>query len=73
MTIHKAKGLEFSVVLVIGMVEGILPNKQGDIEEERRVAFVALSRAKELLSLSSPLSYTGKPHRKSTFLSEITK
>ena len=32
MTIHKAKGLEFPVVFVIGMVEGMLPNKQGDIE-----------------------------------------
>jgi DNA helicase-2/ATP-dependent DNA helicase PcrA len=73
MTIHKAKGLEFSVVFVIGMVEGILPSKQGDIEEERRVAFVALSRAKEMLYLSAPLSYTGKPHKKSVFLSEITE
>jgi DNA helicase-2/ATP-dependent DNA helicase PcrA len=52
MTIHKAKGLEFQVVFVIGVVEGILPNRQGDIEEERRIAFVALSRAMKKLYLS---------------------
>ena len=36
MTVHKAKGLEFPVVFVVGLVEGILPSKKGDIEEERR-------------------------------------
>ena len=36
MTIHKSKGLEFQVVFVIGMVDGILPNRQGDIEEEKK-------------------------------------
>ncbi len=55
MTIHKAKGLEFPVVFVIGMVEGMLPNKQGDIEEERRVAFVGLSRVIE--SIQNGLLY----------------
>ena len=40
MTVHKAKGLEFPVVFVIGMVEGILPSKKGDLEEERRICFV---------------------------------
>ncbi len=37
MTIHKSKGLEFPVVFVVGMVEGVLPHKNGDIEEERRI------------------------------------
>jgi DNA helicase-2/ATP-dependent DNA helicase PcrA len=46
------KGLEFPVVFMIGMVEGMLPHKNGDIEEERRVAFVGLSRAMRLLYLS---------------------
>ena len=49
MTIHKSKGLEFPVVFVIGFVEGILPHKNGDIEEERRIAFVGLSRAMRLI------------------------
>ncbi len=40
MTIHKVKGLEFPVVFVIGLVEGILPSKKGDLEEERRICFV---------------------------------
>ncbi len=71
MTIHKAKGLEFKIVFVIGMVEGLLPSKKGNIEEERRICFVAVSRAKELLYLSHPLSYLGVPSKKSVFISEI--
>jgi len=70
MTIHKAKGLEFKVVFVIGMVEGILPSKKGDLEEERRIAFVACSRAMELLYLSQSITYMGQPARKSIFIDE---
>ena len=55
MTIHKAKGLEFPVVFLVGLVEGILPSKKGDLEEERRICFVAMSRAMKLLYLE-PLS-----------------
>lgn len=54
LTIHKAKGLEFEVVFVIGFNEGILPgyNKTGeDLEEERRLAYVAITRAKQQLYL----------------------
>jgi len=71
MTIHKAKGLEFLVVFVIGLVEGILPSKKGDIEEERRICFVAISRAMELLYLSTCQTYLGSPCKKSIFLDEI--
>lgn len=71
MTIHKAKGLEFPVVFVIGLMEGILPNRQGDIEEERRIAFVALSRAMQKLYLSFAYNYEGRPMKKSRFLDEI--
>ncbi len=53
MTIHKAKGLEFPVVFLVGLVEGILPSKKGDLEEERRICFVAMSRAMKLLYLES--------------------
>jgi DNA helicase-2/ATP-dependent DNA helicase PcrA len=71
MTIHKAKGLEFPVVAVIGLVEGILPSKKGDIEEERRICFVGMSRAMKLLYLSHSLTYLGQPAKKSVFLDEI--
>jgi len=71
LTAHKAKGLEFPVVFVIGIVEGIMPSKQGNIEEERRVCFVAISRAMKLLYLSHTLSYLGVPSKKSTFINEI--
>jgi DNA helicase-2/ATP-dependent DNA helicase PcrA len=71
MTIHKAKGLEFSVVFVVGMVENILPSKKGNMEEERRICFVGISRAMKLLYLSHSLSYLGQPAKKSRFLDEI--
>ena len=71
MTIHKAKGLEFPVVFVIGLVEGLMPSGKGNLEEERRVAFVAISRAMYLLFLSYPLNYLGQPAKKSIFLDEI--
>ena len=71
MTIHKAKGLEFPVVFVIGLIEGITPTKKGDIEEERRIVFVAISRAMELLYLSYSHTYMGQSCQKSIFLDEI--
>jgi len=71
MTIHKAKGLEFPVVFVVGLVEGIVPSKKGDIEEERRIVFVGISRAMKLLYLSYSHTYLGQPSKKSIFLDEI--
>ena len=70
MTIHKAKGLEFPVVFVVGCVEGIMPSKRGNLEEERRICFVAMSRAMQLLYLSHSLTYLGQPAKKSLFLDE---
>lgn len=56
MTVHGAKGLEFPVVFVVGMNEGVMPTSRtmslADMEEERRIAYVAMTRAKELLFLS---------------------
>ena len=52
MTVHRSKGLEFPVVFLVGMVENILPSKKGNLEEERRICFVAISRAMKLLYLS---------------------
>ena len=61
MTIHSAKGLEFPVVFLPGMEEGIFPGMQatmneGEIEEERRLAYVAITRAKELLYITTTKS-----------------
>lgn len=56
MTAHAAKGLEFDVVFIPGMEEGIFPHKrsiaENSLEEERRVAYVAVTRAKSYLYLS---------------------
>lgn len=56
MTVHAAKGLEFPVVFLAGMNEGIFPSRkiksQSEMEEERRLCFVAVTRAKDLLFLS---------------------
>ena len=71
MTIHKAKGLEFPVIFLVGLVEGIMPSKKGDQEEERRICFVGISRAMNLLYLSYSYSYLGTSVRKSIFLDEI--
>lgn len=56
MTVHSAKGLEFPVVFLCGLSEGIFPGKRSDtrekMEEERRLAYVAFTRAKDRLFLS---------------------
>ena len=72
MTIHKSKGLEFPAVFCIGLVEGITPTKKGDIEEERRIVFVAISRAMKLLYVSYSHTYLGQASKKSIFIDEIT-
>ena len=72
MTIHKAKGLEFPVVFVVGLVEGIMPTKRGDLEEERRICFVALSRAMDRLYVTYSHNYLGQPAKRSIFIDEMT-
>lgn len=52
MSVHRSKGLEWSHVYVIGMNEMVLPHAKGDPEEERRVAYVAATRARDVLTLS---------------------
>jgi len=71
MTIHKSKGLEFPVVFCIGFVDGVMPNVCGDIEEERKIAFVGISRAMKLLYLSHATIRMGRPVKQSPFLDEI--
>ncbi len=58
MTVHSAKGLEFENVFAVGMEDGIFPSgrsfdSEEDMEEERRLAYVAITRAKKMLYLSS--------------------
>ncbi len=52
LTVHAAKGLEFPVVFLVGMNQGVYPSKRSDIEEERRLGYVAITRAMERLYIS---------------------
>lgn len=80
MTLHSAKGLEFPVVFIPGMEEGIFPGNQSmysdeDLEEERRLAYVGITRAKEKLYLVNArrrmLYGTTSRNMPSRFLREI--
>ena len=80
MTLHTAKGLEFPVVFLTGMEEEVFPHarsltNQRELEEERRLAYVGITRAKERLYLTraAARNWWGRPsfHTPSRFLSEI--
>lgn len=83
-TIHAAKGLEFKVVFVVGLEEGMLPhhrslgleqeadNDEG-LQEERRLMYVAMTRASDLLHLTYTMMRKGEPTQPSRFLDEIPK
>ena len=80
MTMHSAKGLEFPYVFIIGMEEGIFPGMQSmydpaQIEEERRLAYVGLTRAKKQLYVTSAASRllfgSTQKNKTSRFLREI--
>lgn len=81
MTIHKSKGLEFSYVNIIGLSQGTLPHfraleasangNSGAIEEERRLLYVAITRAILSCRISSPASVNGKPVPVSVFTREL--
>ncbi len=80
MTVHSAKGLEYDYVYIVGMEEGLFPSSRSvesvaDLEEERRLMYVAITRAKKaaLLSFSEMRRVWGKTEntKPSRFLSEI--
>lgn len=72
-TVHGAKGLERKDVFVISVNEGIMPHKKSleNIEEERRIMYVACTRAKENLHLSYLKTLKNKKLKRSIFLDEI--
>ncbi len=79
MTIHTSKGLEFPVVFIAGVADGIFPHfnssKNNEVEEERRLMYVAMTRAKKRLYLTFPrerMQYGSYQHlTPSRFISEI--
>lgn len=80
MTLHSAKGLEFPIVFICGMEEGVFPGMQSmynpeEVEEERRLCYVGITRAKQLLYLTNAktrLMYgSTNYYRPSRFLEEI--
>ncbi|HWW62180.1 MAG TPA: 3'-5' exonuclease, partial [Thermoanaerobaculia bacterium] len=80
MTLHAAKGLEFRIVFLAGMEEGVLPHsnsrdEQDDLEEERRLCYVGMTRAREQLyclhALERRLHGKFREQSPSTFLEEI--
>lgn len=79
MTMHRAKGLEFGTVFICGSVEGLSPyirndsSEDKDIEEERRLFYVAMTRAKKQLYISIPKRRYGKSVRISRFVEELRK
>jgi DNA helicase II / ATP-dependent DNA helicase PcrA len=80
MTLHTAKGLEFPVVFLTGLEENVFPHERSmgserELAEERRLAYVGITRARERLYLTraSTRTWFGRPgyHRQSRFLSEV--
>ncbi len=80
MTVHSAKGLEFPIVFIAGMEEGIFPHassikEESKVEEERRLAYVAITRAREHLSIvfaqERSLYGTSQMNPRSRFVEEI--
>ena len=84
MTLHSAKGLEFKVVFLVGMEQGLLPHSRAlwgenpsldELEEERRLCYVGLTRARELVFLTYATQRTlhghTQPAKPSQFINEI--
>jgi DNA helicase-2/ATP-dependent DNA helicase PcrA len=73
-TIHSAKGLEWDAVFVLGWEKGVMPHLRGeDLEEERRLAYVAVTRARKLLHLTRAEERLRKDLPPSPFLAELSQ
>lgn len=76
MTMHSAKGLEFDAVSILDAVEDVTPYKKAktpaELEEERRMFYVAMTRAKHELHIYVPQTIAGKAKDKSRFVEDIT-
>ena len=76
-TMHNAKGLEYDIVYIIDACEGITPHHKSvldhEIEEERRMFYVAMTRAKKVLNICYPLERFNKKQLPSRFIEEISK
>jgi DNA helicase-2/ATP-dependent DNA helicase PcrA len=74
-TMHSSKGLEYRMVILPDLLEGVIPQKKADkqdeLEEERRVFYVAVTRAKEKLVLCTLKKDTEKRIKPSRFLKEL--
>jgi DNA helicase-2/ATP-dependent DNA helicase PcrA len=74
MTIHGSKGLEFESVFILGVNEGIIPYRRGikdNLEEERRLLYVAMTRAKEHLQLTYVQERNGNEQSPSRFVKDL--
>lgn len=72
MTIHKSKGLEFPIVFVAGVNQGLLPHeKNKNVDEEKRLMYVAITRAEKILHISSTEQYNGKESEESEFITYL--
>jgi DNA helicase-2/ATP-dependent DNA helicase PcrA len=70
-TVHKAKGLEWPIVFVVGFNEGLMPHSKGLLNEERRLAYVAFTRAQtKLIVVTTSINSFGKSAEPSRFLME---
>jgi DNA helicase-2/ATP-dependent DNA helicase PcrA len=77
-TIHASKGLEFHVVFVVGCDENLLPHwksrdSEAEIQEERRLMYVAMTRAEKFLFLTSAGYRKGQYSPASRFISEVAQ
>ena len=61
MTLHSSKGLEFDRVWILGCEDGVLPSAKSPVEEERRLFFVGMTRAKRFLHLSLSFEKANDP------------
>jgi len=77
MSLHASKGLGFKIIIILGMEDNFFPNPKQDIDEQRRLCYVAMTRAKEELymcysqNITGPVAQGFRAYRYSPFLLEI--